>query len=178
MYHNPEPHTDTSAQELPAEQEDLARRTNLQQVLEQAVAGTPEAGPLRMALSKVREKLSTHTGEWKRSARAVEQALRQLLSAEQARREALKALESAHSAVERTSQALAIPLNSFDQKDESKNIDPLFRESEEALDELERAANELAVAQLYCRSAWEAYARALEHEQQCRSQLQAPELVA
>jgi len=175
MYHDTETPTDTTSQELPPDwsaEEETTRRSDLQQILERAVVDTLEAEP-RVALSAGREKLGARTGDWKRAARAVEQALRQLLAAEQARREALKVLETAYVNVEQTSQALTTPLTSFDQKGESKNIDPLFRQSEEALDEIERAADELAIAQLFCRSAWDAYARALEQEQQCRSQLQA-----
>ncbi len=177
MYHDTETPADTTSQDLApdwsAEREETTRRTDLQQILERAVVDTLEAEP-RVALSAGREKLGARTGDWKRAARAVEQALRQLLSAEQARREALKVLETAYLNVEQTSQALTFPLTSFDQKGgETRNIDPLFRQSEEALDEIERAADELAIAQLFCRSAWDAYARALEQEQQCRSQLQA-----
>jgi hypothetical protein len=174
MYHDPETPTDTPVQDLPpdwpAEREDRTRHIDLQQVVERAVVGETDEEPLT-ALSAGREKLGARTGDWKRAARAVEQTLRQLLAAENARREALKVLETAHLNVERTSQALATPLTSFDHKDEMNNIEPLFNRSEEALDELERATEELAIAQMFCRSAWHAYAGALEQEQQCRSQL-------
>jgi hypothetical protein len=172
MYHDPETPTDAPVQEMSPDWtgEPDARHIDLQEVVERAVTASDVT-----ALSAGREKMVARTGDWKRAARAVEQTLRQLLSAEQSRREALKALEAAQFNVAQTSQALASPLTSFDRKEETKNIEPLFRQSEEALDELERAAEELAIAQLFVRSAWDGYARALEQEEQCRSQLHVPE---
>jgi hypothetical protein len=183
MYPQTDTYTDTPedprapAPDWAEEVEGFVRRTNLQNVLEKAENDrTAEAMPLRPALSAARENLDTRTREWRASAKAVETAMRQLMTAEHARGDALKALSRAESEVERTAHELTSGLASFDERDESKNIDPLFKLSDDALEELERTTTELSLAQMWCRSTWDAYVAALAREQQLRFEIQAPEL--
>lgn len=159
------------------EVEGFVRRTNLQHVLENAENDqSSEAMPLRPVLSAVRQSLDARTREWRASAKAVEQAMRQLLTAEYARGDALKALSRAQSDIERTNSDLTQALASFDERNESKNIEPLFKLSNDAIEELERTTTDLSLAQMWCRSAWDAYVAALEREQQYRAGLQAPDV--
>ena len=161
------------------EVEGFVRRTNLQHVLERAENDQgADAMPLRPALSAVRETLDARTREWRASAKAVETAMRQLMSAEHTRGDALKALSRAQSEIERTASELTAALASFDERDESKNIDPLFKLSDDALEELERTTTELSLAQMWCRSTWDAYVVALVREQQLRLGIQAPDMTA
>jgi hypothetical protein len=158
------------------EVEGFVRRTNLQHVLERAENDqSVEAVPLRPALSSSRENLDTRTRDWRVAAKAVEQAMRQLMTAEHARGDALKGMSRAQSEIERTATELTNALASFDERHMSKNIAPLFKLSDDALAELERMTTELALAQMWCRSSWDAYTEALEREQQFRRSIQAPD---
>ena len=156
---------------------ELARRTPLQGVLTSAAEQDPVAAPkpLRMALSAIRDNLDRRTREWRGSAKIVEQCLRALVAAEQSRAAALTELAEIEADVARTGQALTKALASFDETDENKNIDPLFAQSEAALDDLDRVTNELSVAQHWCRAAWKAYAEALAKEQSLRLNIQSAE---
>ncbi len=180
MYPQTDTYTDTP--EVPSpdwaeEVEGFVRRTNLQHVLAKAENDQSiHAMPLRPALSAARETLDARTREWRASAKVVETAMRQLMTAEHTRGEALKALSRAQSEIERTADELTSALASFDERDESKNIDPLFRLSDDALEELERTTTELSLAQMWCRSTWDAYVIALGREQQLRFEIQGPEL--
>lgn len=151
----------------------------LQHVLEAAVQESIVRNkPLRMALSAIRDNLDRRTREWRGSAKVVEQSLRQLVAAEQARAAALEELAEIEDAVSRTGQALTEALSSFDETDESKNIDPLFSRSDAALDELDRVTNDLSIAQHWCRSAWKTYSEALEREQLLRQHIQSADWAA
>lgn len=152
----------------------------LQQVFEQATAQpTPDAHkPLRMALSAIRNDLDRRTREWRGSAKVVEQSLRQLVAAEQARSLALQELAAVEDDVTLTARTLTDALAAFDETGERKNIEPLFSRGAAALEDLERIANELAIAQHWCRSAWAAYAEALEQEQLRRRHLQSADWAA
>lgn len=159
---------------------ELARRTPLQSVLAAASAPEPVPAqkPLRMALSAIRDNLDRRTREWRGSAKVVEQCLRALVAAEQARAAALSELAEIEADVARTGQALTNALASFDEMDENKNIDPLFSQSEAALDDLDRVTTELSIAQHWCRAAWKAYAEALAKEQSLRLNIQSAEWAA
>lgn len=158
---------------------ELARRTPMQSVLTaSAQDAVPAQKPLRMALSAIRDNLDRRTREWRGSAKIVEQCLRALVAAEQARAAALSELAEIEADVARTGQALTKALASFDETDENKNIDPLFAQSEASLDDLDRVTNELSIAQHWCRAAWKAYAEALAREQSLRLNIQSAEWAA
>jgi hypothetical protein len=159
---------------------ELARRTPLQGVLTASNVqdAVPVQKPLRMALSAIRDNLDRRTREWRGSAKVVEQCLRALVAAEQARAAALTELAEIEADVARTGQALTKALASFDEMDENKNIDPLFAQSEASLDDLDRVTNELSIAQHWCRAAWKAYAEALAREQSLRLNIQSAEWAA
>jgi hypothetical protein len=174
-------HTDADwASTIEADLErELARRTPLQAVLQQPIHDDrPVSKPLRMALSAIRDNLDRRTREWRGSAKVVEQSLRQLVAAEEARASALQELADVEADVARTGRRLTEALASFDETDETKDIDPLFAQSQAALDDLDRVANDLSIAQHWCRSAWKYYAEALEHEQQMRLQIQSADWAA
>ena len=159
---------------------ELARRTPLQSVLQDTPQQELKAAnkPLRMALSAIRDNLDRRTREWRGSAKVVEQSLRQLVAAEQARAAALTELADIQSEVARTAEALSQALASFDETDETKNIDPLFAQSQAALDDLDRVATELSISQHWCRSAWKYYSESLENEQAMRLHIQSTEWAA
>lgn len=158
---------------------ELGRRTPLaEKHASSPVADAAGQKPIRVALSAIRDNLDRRTREWRGSAMVVEQCLRALVAAEQARAAALTELAEVEADVARTGQALTSALASFDESDENKNIDPLFAQSEAALDDLNRIANELSVAQHWCRAAWKAYAEALAREQNLRLNIQSAEWAA
>lgn len=159
---------------------ELARRTPMQGVLTTSTVQSSVSAqkPLRMALSAIRDNLDRRTREWRGSAKVVEQCLRALVAAEQARATALSELAEIEADVARSGQALTKALASFDEIDESKNIDPLFAQSDAALDDLDRVTNELSIAQHWCRAAWKAYAEALAKEQSLRLNIQSAEWAA
>jgi len=158
---------------------ELARRSPLQSVLQHAVNDEASSNkPLRMALSAIRDNLDRRTREWRGSAKVVEQSLRQLVAAEQARSTALQQLADIEAEVAHTGHRLTEALASFDETDEAKDIDPLFVQSEAALDDLDRVASDLSIAQHWCRSAWKHYAEALSKEQEMRLQIQSAEWAA
>jgi len=151
---------------------ELRQRTPLQEILAKASEDAPlrdaPRQPLRMALSAIRDDLERRTREWRGSAQVVEQTLRQLVAAEQDRAAALEELSKAEARVVRTGDALTEALATFDETGESKNLDPRFLDSEGALQDLDRAASDLAVTQHCCRAAWKAYEEALAAEQDLR----------
>ncbi len=153
---------------------EISTQTPLQKVVGGASGGTSSQKPLRKALSAVREDLDRRTREWRGSAQVVEQTLRQLAAAEQARSIALKALTQIEAEVAITGEALTVALASFDEVDGGRDIDPLFIQSDASLDARDRAASEVAIAQRWCRSAWNIYAEALENERVLRLQIQSP----
>src|SRR4051812_2001864 len=103
--------------------DNFVRRTNLQQAMDRAeIVPDAPARPLRMALSAVRETLDERTRDWRASARAVEQTMRQLLSAEHTRGDALRDLDRAQGVVARTSADLTSALAGFDERDGGKDI--------------------------------------------------------
>ena len=169
--------TDTIEADLERE---LARRTPLQSVLQQAANEqvAENQKPLRMALSAIRNNLDRRTREWRGSAKVVEQSLRQLVAAEQARTMALQELADIEAEVAHTGRRLTEALASFDETDETKDIDPLFAQSESALDELDRITGDLSIAQHWCRAAWKQYAEALAKEQEMRLHIQSAEWAA
>ena len=125
---------------------ELTRRTPLQNVLQAASEQAPVNKPLRMALSAIRNNLDRRTREWRGSAKVVEQSLRQLVAAEQARTMALQELADIEAEVAHTGRRLTEALASFDETDETKDIDPLFAQSELALEELDRITGDLSIA--------------------------------
>jgi hypothetical protein len=153
---------------------EMSTRTPLQKVVGNTSGSMAPQKPLRMALSAVREDLDRRAREWRGSAQVVEQTLRQLAAAEQARATALKALAQIEVEVTVTGEALTAALASFDEADEGGDVDQLFVQSDESLDARDRAASEVAIAQRWCRSAWNAYAEALENERVLRLQIQSP----
>jgi hypothetical protein len=158
---------------------ELARRTPLQSVLQHAAnEEVSNNKPLRMALSAIRSNLDRRTREWRGSAKVVEQSLRQLVAAEQARSMALQELADVEAEVAHTGRRLTEALASFDESDEAKDIDPLFAQSESALEELDRVTNDLSISQHWCRSAWRHYAEALAKEQEMRLHIQSAEWAA
>jgi hypothetical protein len=132
--------------------------------------------PLRMALSAVRDNLDRRTREWRGSAKVVEQSLRQLVAAEEARAQSLADLAHAEAEVARTGQLVTDALAAFDETDRSRDIDPLFEHSQAALEDLDRITNDLSIAQCWCRAAWKQYADALEREQKIRFHIQSVDL--
>jgi hypothetical protein len=132
--------------------------------------------PLRMALSAVRDNLDRRTREWRGSAKVVEQSLRQLIAAEEARAQALADLAHVEADVARTGQLVTDALAAFDESDRSRDIDPLFENSQAALEDLDRITNDLSIAQCWCRAAWKQYADALEREQYIRFHIQSADL--
>lgn len=133
-----------------------------------------ERQPLRTALSAIRANLDQRMREWRGSAKVVEQSLRQLTAAEQSRSEALADLERIENEVAQSGSIVSEALAGFDENDDISDIDPLFERSQRALDDLDRAAGELSIAQEWCRSAWRQYAEALRREQVLRLYLQTP----
>lgn len=128
--------------------------------------------PLRTALSVIRGNLDQRLREWRGSAKVVEQSLRQLGAAEQARAETMAEFERAQAEVRHTTGVLTEVLVGFDESDDVQNIDPLFERSQQALDELDRITGELSIVQEWCRSAWRQYAEALRREQALRFHIQ------
>lgn len=159
--------TDTLADDLGRE---LGRQT-----LEQSDDNVARQ-PLRSALTAIRTNLDQRMREWRGSAKVVEQSLRQMASAEQARAEAIADLEHAQAEVALTGQAVTQALAGFDEASEVPNLDPLFARSQEALDELDRVASELSIAEVWCRAAWKQYADAVEREHVLRFHIQSNEL--
>ena len=133
-----------------------------------------ERQPLRTALSAIRANLDQRMRDWRGSAKIVEQSLRQLTAAEQSRSEALADLERIEEEVAQSGGIVTEALAGFDENDDIQNIEPLFERSQRALDDLDRAAGELSIAQEWCRSAWRQYAEALRREQVLRLYLQTP----
>jgi hypothetical protein len=153
---------------------DLEREMSARTPLQKVVGSTSSQKPLRKALSAVREDLDRRTREWRDSAQIVEQTLRQLAAAEQARATALKALEQIDAEVAVAGEALTVALASFDEADGGRDIEPLFVQSDVSMAARDRAASEVAIAQRWCRSAWNTYAEALEDERVLRVQIQSP----
>lgn len=132
--------------------------------------------PLRSALTAIRTNLDQRMREWRGSAKVVEQSLRQMASAEQARAEALADLNRAEALVAVAGQAVTQALAGFDESDEIPNLEPLFARSQESLDELDRVTSELSIAEVWCRAAWKQYADAVEREHLLRFHIQTNEL--
>ncbi|BCJ91644.1 hypothetical protein IZ6_23790 [Terrihabitans soli] len=158
-------HTDTLEQDLSAE----LGRDNVVPHPQQK-----DRQPLRTALSAIRINLDQRMREWRGSAKVVEQSLRQLVAAEQARSEALSDLQRIEAEVAHSGGVVTQALAAFDEDEDIRDIDPLFERSQQALDELESAAGELSIAQEWCRSAAKQYAEALRREQVLRLYIQSP----
>lgn len=161
-------HTDSLEQDLSVElgRENFTAHPQLSQFKDRQ--------PLRTALSAIRANLDQRMREWRGSAKVVEQSLRQLVLAEQSRTEALADLEHAEAEVAQSAGVVTQSLAGFDEDENIRDIDPLFERSQQALDELERAAGELSIAQEWCRSAAKQYAEALRREQVLRLYIQTP----
>ncbi len=132
----------------------------------------PPPQPSRTALSAFRGSLDQRMREWRGSARILEQCLRQLMAAEQARAAALAEFERVHAAVAQTSGVVTQALAALEQSEDIPDIDPLFERSKQELDELDRITGELSITQEWCRSAWKQYAEALRREQVMRLYIQ------
>src|ERR1700742_369991 len=101
--------TDTLEQDLSAElgRENFSAHPQLSQVKDRQ--------PLRTALSAIRSNLDQRMREWRGSAKVVEQSLRQLVLAEQARTEALADLEHAEAEVAQSAGVVTQSLAAFDE---------------------------------------------------------------
>jgi hypothetical protein len=155
-------------------EEDLGRELGRQQVALNEDGLSRQ--PLRTALTAIRTNLDQRMREWRGSAKVVEQSLRQMASAEQARSEAIADLDRAEGDVARAGLAVTQALAGFDEASEIPNLDPLFARSQDALDELDRVASELSIAEVWCRAAWKQYADAVEREHVLRFHIQTNEL--
>jgi hypothetical protein len=152
---------------------DIGRAVPLYEILNRATEEAAKIKPsLRMALSEIRDDLDRRTRQWRSAAKIVEQTLQQLAIAETRRSEALEALVRIENEVSRTGHALTMALSSFDESGETKNIDPRFKHSEDALLDLDKVTSDLLVAQSVCRAAWLAYSEALANEAQLRQDVQ------
>lgn len=152
---------------------DIGRAVPLYEILNRASEEAAKTKPsLRMALSEIRDDLDRRTRQWRSSAKVVEQTLQQLAIAETRRSEALEALVRIENEVSRTGHALTMALSSFDESGETKNIDPRFAQSEDALLDLDKVTSDLLVAQSVCRAAWLAYSDALASEENLRRDVQ------
>jgi hypothetical protein len=155
-------------------EEDLGRELGRQPLETNHNTGLRQ--PLRTALTAIRTNLDQRMREWRGSAKVVEQSLRQMAAAEQARAEAIADLERAEADAARAGHAVTQALAGFDESREVPNLDPLFARSQEALDELDRVASELSIAEVWCRSAWKQYAEAVEREHLLRFHIQSNDL--
>jgi chromosome segregation ATPase len=141
-------------------------------------SGQAFASPPGAVLGADHTSLDRRMREWRGLAKVVEQSHQQLVAAEQERSEVLSDLHRIEGDVARAAQAVTKALAGLDAADEMLDIDPLFARSQEALDELDRAINELSAAEVWCRTAWKHYAEAAASERVLRFNIQASDLMS
>lgn len=102
-------------------------------------------------------------------ARLLEQHRHQLQTAEKERDEAYEKLSRVYPVVQETTRALKEAMDARKVDEDSSRMQRLFQLNGRALDELEKVSVTLFADFLWCKTAWEQYAKTVEDARQLRS---------
>ena len=112
--------------------------------------------------------LDRRSREWASMARVLEQHRQHLEVAEREQEACYGKLARVMPVVQETAKALKNAIDERKRGQGTGDIDGLFSLSSRALDELEKAAATLATNLIWCRTAWDEYARSMEAAQRLR----------
>lgn len=135
------------------------------------VTARAEADDELESFATIGEELERRSRQSATMVRLLEQHRQQLESAEKQRDDAYDKLARVVPLVQETGHALREAMEARKVDDDPARMHRLFMLNGRALDELEKVAVDLFADFLWCKSAWEQYARSVEDARKLRSQL-------